>query len=135
MRPRNRVAPRAAQDDGPSPQVSSGTVTVTMTSCTEISFDSCRIYRDKGRQFPVLTERVFTQSGASPEELIDYKLQRNMDDADAGRIFVLERTDNPTDQLKTRLFFVWLSPALVGQFQVGTSSAPRSKHALFHSGF
>ncbi|KNH16889.1 hypothetical protein ACU18_12030 [Arthrobacter sp. ZBG10] len=92
-----------------------------------------RIYRDKGRQFPVLTERVFTQSGASPEELIDYKLQRNMDDADAGRIFVLERTDNPTDQLKTRLFFVWLSPALVGQFKVGTSSAPKVKASVvFH---
>jgi hypothetical protein len=34
VRPRSRVAPRAARDGMPSPQVSSGTEPVTMKSCT-----------------------------------------------------------------------------------------------------
>ena len=92
-----------------------------------------RMYRDKGRQFPILKEHVFSLSGNSPEELIDYKLRRNMDDADAGRLFVLERTDNPTDTAKTRLFFVWVSPTLVGQFKSDPSNAARVKvNVIFH---
>ncbi|MET4144849.1 hypothetical protein [Arthrobacter sp. UYCo732] len=92
-----------------------------------------RMYRDKGRQFPILTDHLFSPLGSSPEELIGYKLRRNMDDADAGRFFVLERTDNPSDQSKTRLFFVWVAPTLVAQFKTDPSNAPRVKvSVIFH---
>ncbi|MEC5181117.1 hypothetical protein [Arthrobacter sp. CG_A4] len=97
------------------------------------NYQLLRMYRDKGRQFPILTEHVFSLSGSSPEELIDYKLRRNMDDADAGRFFVLERTDNLTDKAKTRLFLVWVSPTLVEQFKSDPSNAPRVKaNVIFH---
>jgi hypothetical protein len=96
-------------------------------------YELLKIYRDKSRQFPIFTERVFTTSGKSPIGLLDYKTRDSLDDADPGRIFVLERTDNSGDVTRTRLFFVWLSPKLVAQFKGNSADALRVKASVvFH---
>jgi hypothetical protein len=96
-------------------------------------YELLKIYRDRGRKFPIFTERVFAASAKTPVGYINYKIRESMDDADAGRIFILERIDNRSDATLTRLFFTWVSPKLAAQF---SSSAPDSIHVkanvIFH---
>ncbi|MFI8976613.1 hypothetical protein ACIGO9_27260 [Nocardia asteroides] len=88
-------------------------------------YELLRPYRDHQRRFPVFLDRVFaTTAGAGPFELLDYRMRASMDDTDAGRVFVLERNDNSADTSVTRLFWVWLSPALVKQFADDKSNTP-----------
>lgn len=95
-----------------------------------------RIYRDHGGKFPVFTDRVFTAApvtSGSPVDLLDYRTREGMDDADAGRIFILERDDNRRDTGLTRLFFVWASPKQVTKFSSGGPDALRVKvSVIFH---
>jgi hypothetical protein len=92
-----------------------------------------KIYREHRRQFPIFTDRVFAATSSSPLGFLNYKTRESLDDADPGRIFILERTDNRSDATRTRLFFVWVSPKLAAQFR---SSAPDSVHVkasvIFH---
>jgi hypothetical protein len=96
-------------------------------------YELIKAYADHGDSFPVFTERVFTASTKSPVALIDYKLRKDLEKSQVGRIFILERTDNPSDITKTRLFWVWLSPKLVARWSKGGSdSVTASTSVLFH---
>jgi hypothetical protein len=95
-----------------------------------------RIYRINGGKFPVFTDRVFITrptASVSPVDLLDYRTREGMDDAEFGRIFILERQDNSRDASRTRLFFVWASPKQVVRFKAGGPDALRTKiSVLFH---
>ena len=86
-----------------------------------------KIYRARKRQFPIFTDRVFAASSKTPVGFLNYKTRDSLDDADPGRIFVLERTDNRSDASRTRLFFVWVSPKLAAQFRSSASDAVQLK--------
>lgn len=80
------------------------------------------------KRFPIFLERVFRPTEAKirqPHELIDVRWRRGLSEAEFGRILFLERTDTPSGNkgALTRLFLVWVSPALVAQFK----SAPPEK--------
>jgi hypothetical protein len=92
-----------------------------------------KIYRARKRQFPIFTDRVFAASSKTPVGFLNYKTRDSLDDADPGRIFVLERTDNRSDASRTRLFFVWVSPKLAAQFRSSASDAVQLKASvIFH---
>lgn len=91
-----------------------------------------RAYR-VNRTFPIFTEHVYEQSAKTPEGLIAYRTRSAMEDKDVGRMFVFERTDNTKDASVTRLFWVWLSPALVKRFADDRSNAPTLRaNVVFH---
>src|SRR6478735_8146189 len=74
------------------------------------------------KRFPVFLDRVFLRTDAQvgqPHELIDVRWRRGLSEKEPGRILFLERTDIPSGNksAQTRLFLVWLSPALVEQFK------------------
>jgi hypothetical protein len=96
-------------------------------------YELVKSYRDNHGKFPIFTERVFTSSGKSPVDLLDYKTRDSLDETNIGRMFVLERMDNPADASKTRLFFVWVSPKLIARAK-GTpaNSLQISANVLFH---
>lgn len=80
------------------------------------------------KRFPIFLDRVFRPADAKagqPHELIDVRLRRGLNEKELGRILFLERIDKPDSNKSahTRLFLVWLSPALVAQFK----SAPPDK--------
>ncbi|WP_157103688.1 hypothetical protein [Nocardia harenae] len=88
-------------------------------------YELVRPYRDHGRAFPVFLDRVFAPAArGGPLDFIDYRMRTSMDDTDAGRIFVLERNDSSAGKAVARLFWVWLSPALVKQYRDDTSNTP-----------
>lgn len=91
-------------------------------------------YRSRNRTFPIFLDRVFTQTAKNdPVEFLDYRTRSAMDDADAGRLFVLERTDDTPNKALTRLFLVWLSPALVKEFKDDQSNQPAFRaNVVFH---
>jgi hypothetical protein len=97
-----------------------------------------KLYHQNKRRFPVFGARVYTPAGAAPAAtpvaLIDYRMRENLDDASPGRLFILERIDNPSDKGRTRLFWVWVSPALVAQMTAPgtTGEVPVKAHVLFH---
>lgn len=99
------------------------------------AYELLRPYRDKGRTFPIFLERVFAPSAKTgPEDFIDYRTRSAMDDANAGRLFVFERNDNSSDKTATRLFWVWLSPAMVDQFKAADAPVMRA-NVVFHPAF
>lgn len=74
------------------------------------------------KRFPIFLDRVFRPTDAKvrqPHELIDVRWRHGLNENEVGRILFLERTDTPTGNKSelTRLFLVWLSPALVAQFK------------------
>jgi hypothetical protein len=96
-------------------------------------YELVKSYRDHHGKFPIFTERVFTSSGRSPVDLLDYKVRDSVDDQNIGRMFVLERMDNSGDVSKTRLFFVWVSPKLIARFKdTPANSLQVSANVLFH---
>lgn len=96
-----------------------------------------KLYHQNKRRFPVFGARVFVPAtappAATPAGLIDYRMRENLDDASPGRLFILERIDNPTEKNRTRLFWAWVSPALVAAMSGHTAGDLSIKaHVLFH---
>lgn len=74
------------------------------------------------KRFPIFLDRVFRPSDAKvgqPHELIDIRWRRGLNEKEFGRIMFLERIDTPKGDKSTltRLFLVWMSPALIAQFK------------------
>lgn len=74
------------------------------------------------KRFPIFLDRVFRSRDTKvgqPHELIDVRRRTGLNEKDLGRMLFLERIDTPTGNKNalTRLFLVWLSPALVEQFK------------------
>jgi hypothetical protein len=74
------------------------------------------------KRFPIFLERVFQPAeakAAQPHQLLATRWRRKLDEQKLGRILFLERTDTPpgTKGALTRLFLVWLSPAMLEQFR------------------
>jgi hypothetical protein len=74
------------------------------------------------KRFPIFLERVFQPyetKVAQPNELLATRWRRKLDEQKLGRILFLERNDSPQDTkgALTRLFLVWLSPAMLEQFR------------------
>jgi hypothetical protein len=72
------------------------------------------------KRFPIFLDRVFvTDPGkaSQPHELIATRLRRKLDERKVGKLLIFERTDNMKDTGATRLFLVWLSPALLEEFR------------------
>jgi hypothetical protein len=96
-------------------------------------YELIKAYHDHSSTFAVFTERVFTSSTQSPAALLDYKVRQKLDKDKIGRIFILERTDNPRDRTKTRLFWTWLSPKLISRWSAtGPDSVTVSASVLLH---
>lgn len=74
------------------------------------------------KRFPIFLDRVFRSTDAKvrqPHELIDVRWRRGLSEKELGRTLFLERIDTPAGNkgALTRLFLVWVSPALVAQFK------------------
>jgi hypothetical protein len=97
------------------------------------SYESIKSYRDKQGRFPIFTDRVFAASAGSVNALVDYKYREKLDESKVGKVFVLERIDNPNDASKTRLFVVWISPKLLERFRTTASDKCLvSVNVIFH---
>ena len=96
-------------------------------------YELIKAYQDHNDAFPIFTERVFTASTQSPVALIGYKLRQKVDKAQFGRIFILERTDNPNDKSKTRILWIWLSPQMLVRWKSASSDSISARASvLFH---